>query len=52
MHKKYTNTLLEIEKDLHNTQKEFIEMTNKLTGSEKDLLGLKELQKLLEGNYE
>lgn len=46
--KKYAKTFVEIEEDLYYTQKEFISMSDKLMGNEKDLLGIKELQKLLE----
>lgn len=48
MHKKYAKTFVLIEEDLNQTQDDFIEMSDKLTGSDKDLAGLKELQKLLE----
>lgn len=48
MHKKYAKTFIEIEENLNKTQEEFIAMSNKLKGSEKDLAGIKELQKLLE----
>ena len=48
MHKKYAKTFVQTEEDLNQTQDEFIEMSDKLTGSDKDLAGLKELQKLLE----
>lgn len=48
MHKKYAKTFVQIEDDLNQTQEEFIEMSDKLIGSDKDLAGLKELQKLLE----
>lgn len=49
MHKKYESTLVDIEENLAETQSEFIEMTNKLMGSESDLAGLKELINLLGG---
>lgn len=48
MHKKYAKTFVEIEEGLNKTQEEFIAMSNKLKGSETDLAGIKELQKLLE----
>lgn len=48
IHKKYAKTFVEIEDDLNNTQESFIAMSNKLLGEEKDLAGIKELQKLLE----
>lgn len=49
MHKKYESTLIDIEESLAETQSDFINMTNKLTGSESDLAGLKELINLLGG---
>jgi len=48
MHKKYAKTFIEIEEDLNKTQEEFISLSNKLDGNEKDIAGIKELQKLLE----
>lgn len=48
MHKKYAKTFIEIEENLNKTQEEFISMSDKLMGNEKDLAGIKELQKLLE----
>ncbi len=48
MHKKYAKTFVKIEEELNSTQEDFIAMSNKLTGSQKDLSGIKELQKLLE----
>ncbi|MDU6097733.1 type I restriction-modification system subunit M [Peptoniphilus harei] len=48
IYKKYAKTFVEIEKDLNETQEEFISMSDKLMGNEKDLAGIKELQKLLE----
>lgn len=48
IYKKYEKTFVEIEKDLNDTQEEFISMSDKLMGNEKDLAGIKELQKLLE----
>ena len=48
MHKKYAKTFIEIEEDINKTQEEFISLLNRLVGNEKDLAGIKELQKLLE----
>lgn len=48
IYKKYEKTFVEIEKELNDTQEEFISMSDKLMGNEKDLAGIKELQKLLE----
>lgn len=48
MHKKYAKTFVKIEEDLNETQEEIISMSNQLVGNEKDLEGIKELQKLLE----
>lgn len=48
IHKKYAKTFVEIEEDLYYTKEEFISMSDKLMGNEKDLAGIKELQKLLE----
>ncbi len=47
--KKYSVTMLDIEQDLAKTESEFCAMIDDLEGSEYDLLGLKELQKLLKG---
>lgn len=47
--KKYSVTMLDIEHDLTKTEGEFCAMIDDLEGSEYDLLGLKELQKLLKG---
>lgn len=48
MYKKYAKTFIDIEDELKKTQDEFIEISNKLRGSEKDLAAIKGLQKLLE----
>lgn len=48
MNEKYAKNLAAIEKELNRTQEEFIAMSNKLVGDEKDISGIKELQKLLE----
>lgn len=48
LHKKYAKTFVEIEEDLNSAQEDFITMSNKLKGSQKDLAGIRELQKLLE----
>lgn len=47
--KKYSVTMLDIEKDLVKSESEFCAMIDDLDGGEYDLLGLKELQKLLKG---
>ena len=47
LHKKYAKTFVEIEEALNSSQKEFINRSSKLRGSEKDLAGIRELQKLL-----
>ena len=48
MNEKYAKNLASIEEELNRTQEEFIAMSNKLVGDEKDIAGIKELQKLLE----
>ena len=48
MSEKYAKNLAVIEEELNRTQEEFIAMSNKLVGDEKDIAGIKELQKLLE----
>ena len=47
LHKKYAKTFVEIEEALNSSQKEFINRSSNLRGSEKDLAGIRELQKLL-----
>ncbi|MDO5037331.1 MAG: type I restriction-modification system subunit M [Tissierellia bacterium] len=48
IYEKYAKTFIDIEEELKQTQEDFIQMSNKLKGSEKDLAGIRELQKLLE----
>ena len=48
--KKYSVTMLDIESDLEQSEQEFCSMIDDLEGSEFDILGLKELQKMLKGD--
>ncbi len=48
IYKKYAKTFVEIEKNLYDTQNEFINMSDELIGDENDMAGIKELQRLLE----
>ncbi len=48
IYKKYAKTFVDIEEELNSTQEKFISMSNKLVGDERNLTGIKELQKLLE----
>ena len=47
--KKYSVTLLDVETQIDETEKAFADMIDDLEGSEFDMKGLKELQKLLKG---
>ena len=47
--KKYNCTMIEIENQINETEKAFADMIDELEGSEFDMLGLKELQKMLKG---
>ena len=47
--KKYSVTMLDIEGEIERTEHEFSEMIGELEGDEFDMLGLKELQKMLKG---
>jgi type I restriction enzyme M protein len=47
--KKYSVTMLDIESEIEQTEKEFSGMIDELEGDEYDMLGLKELQKMLKG---
>ncbi len=47
--KKYETTLIDIDNDIKNTEKDLISMLNDLDANEDDTLGLKELMKLLGG---
>lgn len=47
--KKYSVTMLDIESDLEKSESEFCSMIDDLEGSEFDMKGLKELQKMLKG---
>ena len=47
--KKYSVTLLDVEAQIDETEKAFADMIDDLEGSEFDMKGLKELQKLLKG---
>ena len=42
--------MLDIESDLEQSEQEFCSMIDELEGSEFDMLGLKELQKVLKGD--
>ena len=48
--KKYSVTMLDIESDLKQSEQEFCSMIDDLEGGEFDMLGLKELQKMLKGD--
>ena len=48
--KKYSVTMIDIESDLEQSEQEFCSMIDNLEGSEFDMLGLKELQKMLKGD--
>lgn len=48
--KKYSVTMLDVDRELAETEKEFCSMIDDLEGGEFDMLGLRELQKLLGGN--
>lgn len=48
--KKYSVTMLDIESDLEQSEQEFCSMIDDLEGSKFDMLGLKELQKMLKGD--
>lgn len=48
--KKYSVTMLDIESYLKQSEQEFCSMIDDLEGSEFDMLGLKELQKMLKGD--
>lgn len=47
--KKYSVTMIDIESQIEQSESEFASLINDLTGDEYDMLGLKELQKMLEG---
>lgn len=47
--KKYSVTMLDIEGEIERSEREFSEMIGELEGDEFDMLGLKELQKMLKG---
>lgn len=47
--KKYSVTMLDIEGEIERSEHEFSEMIGELEGDEFDMLGLKELQKMLKG---
>ncbi|MDO5044679.1 MAG: type I restriction-modification system subunit M [Coriobacteriia bacterium] len=46
---KYSETLADIDNEIHETEKQLIEMIDQLTGSESDMSGLQELKSLLGG---
>ena len=48
--KKYELTFSDVEKEIAETEKSLRDMLEDLEGSEEDILGLKELKKLLGGN--
>ncbi len=47
--KKYSVTLQDVESDIEKSERAFSEMIDELEGSEYDMIGLKELQKMLKG---
>ena len=47
--KKYSVTMLDVESEIEQSEKEFADLIDELEGDEFDMLGLKELQKLLRG---
>ena len=49
--KKYELTFSDVEKEIAETEKALRDMLDDIEGSEEDLLGLKELKRLLGGNY-
>ena len=48
--KKYELTFSDVEKEIAETEKALRDMLDDIEGSEEDLLGLKELKRLLGGN--
>ena len=48
---KYSNTLKNIEQQIHETEKQLAAMMDELTANEFDMKGIKELQSLLLGDY-
>ena len=49
MAEKYAVTLNDIEKEIRETEASLVSMLSELTGSEADMKGIRELQKLLGG---
>ena len=47
--KKYSVTMLDVESEIEQSEKEFADLIDELEGDEFDMLGLKELQKMLRG---
>ena len=47
--KKYSVTMLDVESEIEQSEREFADLIDELEGDEFDMLGLKELQKLLGG---
>ena len=47
--KKYSVTMLDVESEIEQSEKEFADLIDELEGEEFDMLGLKELQKMLRG---
>ena len=47
--KKYAETMNDIEEEIRKTEKELSAMLSELTGSEADMAGIRELQKLIGG---
>lgn len=47
--KKYAETMSDIEEEIRKTEKELSAMLSELTGSEADMAGIRELQKLIGG---
>ena len=47
---KYATTFMDIENEIHETEKQLVKMIDELDGSEYDLKGLGELKALLMGD--
>jgi len=47
--KKYSVTMLDVESEIEQSEREFADLIDELEGDEFDMLGLKELQKMLRG---